>query len=90
MEGTNFESENKKVMELITYKTNIRSEARACRLARRLNHLLGSANWQLDTSSPEHYLTIFSPGIINEAQVHSAIRHAGVRVVRVETILSNS
>lgn len=77
-------------MELITYKTNIKSESAICKVAAQLNAVISPTNWQLDLDSPGHYLTIYSPGIVDAQQVRTAIRKAGYRAVPVENIFSNS
>ena len=75
-------------MELITFKTNIKNEAAVCRVASQLNPVVGAANWQLDMSSSGRFLTVYSPGKINETQVRAAIRKAGFRAESVENIYS--
>lgn len=75
-------------MELITYKTNISSEAAASRVASLLNTVISPANWQLDLRSADRHLTVFSPGVVDEVQVRNAIRKAGYRAQVVENIYS--
>jgi len=70
-----------KAMELITYKTNIRNEAALSRVAAHLNKAVGSANWQLDVSSVDRILTVYSPGIVNEDGVLTAIKKAGFKAI---------
>jgi copper chaperone len=66
-------------MELITYKTNIRSEAALDRVAPHLNKVVGSANWQLDITDTDKVLTVYSPGIVNETALLKAVRKAGFK-----------
>lgn len=75
-------------MELISYKTNIKSEKALLRVAPYLNQAVGSANWQLDLESPERKLTVFSPGIINEIHVEDAIHKAGFRALNLDEYYS--
>ena len=75
-------------MELISYKTNIKSENALLRVAPYLNRAVGSANWQLDLESPERKLTVFSPGIINEIHVEDAIYKAGFRALNLDEYYS--
>jgi hypothetical protein len=71
-------------MEIIKYKTNIKNDAAVCRIASVLNHIVGSANWQLDIKSPDRFLTVYSPGLVNEHQLKDAIRKAGFKATSVE------
>jgi hypothetical protein len=75
-------------MELITYKTNISSEAALNKVAPFLNLAVGSTNWQLDLKSNEKKLTIFSPGIINEMRVEEAMHKAGFRALNLDDYYS--
>ena len=68
-------------MELITYKTNIRNEAALSRVAVYLNKAVGSSNWQLDISSIDRVLTVYSPGIVNEDGVLTAVKKAGFKAM---------
>jgi len=68
-------------MELITYKTNIKNEAALSRVAAHLNKAVGSTNWQLDISSIDHVLTVYSPGTVNEDGVLTAIKKAGFKAI---------
>lgn len=75
-------------MELITYKTNISSEKALQRVRPFLNSAVGSTNWQLDLNSSDKKLTIFSPGIVNDAMVIDAIQKSGFRAVNMEDYYS--
>lgn len=75
-------------MELITYKTNISSEAALRRVKPYLDHAVGQANWQLDLCISDKKLTVFSPGCINESRVIKAIRQAGYRAVNIDDYYS--
>ncbi len=75
-------------MELITYKTNIQNESAVNKVALLLNPVVGAANWQLDIRDSDAYLTVFSPGIIDEQEVRGAIRKAGFKARNVENIYS--
>lgn len=77
-------------MELVTYTTNINNEAAACKVAAKLNAVVGAANWQLELDNPQHLLTVYSPGIVDEQEVRAAIRKAGYRAVTVANIFSKS
>ena len=68
-------------MELITYKTNIRNEAALSRIAPYLNKAIGSPNWQVDITDTNRVLTVYSPGVINEAAVIKAVRKAGFKAM---------
>lgn len=71
-------------MELITYKTNIRSEAALGKVAPYLNRAIGTANWQLDLYNKDKKLTVYSPGIVNETVVLDAVHKAGFEAVNLE------
>ena len=73
-------------MELITFKTNIKNEAALSRIARHLNQVVGATNWQLDINSHHHYLTVFSPGILNGGEVRKLIRKEGFKAEPIQTI----
>lgn len=72
------------IMELISYKTNIKNEMALQRLTPFLNWAVGSANWQLDLESPDRKLTVFSIGIINEIHVEDALHKAGFRALNLD------
>lgn len=76
------------IMELISYKTNIKNETGLHRVAPFLNRAVGSANWQLDLESPDRKLTVFSNGIINEIHVVDAIIKAGFRALNLDEYYS--
>ena len=75
-------------MELITYKTNIRSEAELRRVAPHLNKVVGSTNWQLDISNIDRVLTVYSPGIVNEAGLLTAVKKAGFKAMNLDGYFS--
>ena len=72
------------IMELISYKTNIKNESGLQRVAPFLNQAVGSANWQLDLESPERKLTVFSNCIINEMNIEDAIHKAGFMALNLD------
>ncbi len=76
------------MMELISYKTNIKNENALQRVTPFLNRAVGSANWQLDLESSDRKLTVFSPGIINEIHVEDAIHKAGFRALNLDEYYS--
>ncbi|WP_407527788.1 hypothetical protein PDL71_08000 [Lacibacter sp. MH-610] len=75
-------------MELITYKTEIRNESAAGKVALLLNQLIGSSNWQLDLESADGLLTVFSPGALNEPEIRATIQQAGFEAKSIERIYS--
>lgn len=70
-------------MELISFKTNIKSVSALNRVAPFLDRVVGSTNWQLDLKSTDKKLTVFSNSIINEIHVEEAVNRAGFRVLNV-------
>ncbi|NCT93308.1 MAG: heavy metal transport/detoxification protein [Chitinophagaceae bacterium] len=64
-------------MELIKYRTNIRSEKSVCKIAPYLNQAVGAPNWQIDISSSDRTLEVFSHGRVDERSVIKAIKKAG-------------
>jgi len=75
-------------MELISYKTNISSEAALRRVKPFLDNAVGHANWQLDLCISDKKLSVYSPGYVNESMVIDAIRKAGYRAVNIEDYYS--
>jgi hypothetical protein len=75
-------------MELVTYKTNIRDEAALGRVAPYLNKVVGSTNWQLDIADIDKILTVYSPAVINEAELLKAVRKAGFKAMSLEDYYS--
>lgn len=71
-------------MELITFKTNINSEAAIERIAPLLNTIVGKANWQIDISSSDRKLTAYSQSILNEIEIINAIHKAGFSATSIE------
>ena len=68
-------------MELISFKTNIKSVSALNRVAPFLDRVVGSTNWQLDLKSTDKKLTVFSNSIINEVHVEEAVNRAGFRAM---------
>ncbi len=75
-------------MEILTYKTNINSEAAMKRVAPVLNNLVGPANWQLDIDSLDKRLTLYADSVINELQISAAIQKAGFVAVNIDDYLA--
>jgi hypothetical protein len=71
-------------MELISFKTNISSSSALLRVAPLLNAALGSANWELDITSTDKTLRVFSPGKVNEKQVVDSVHQAGYYAVNTD------
>lgn len=71
-------------MEIIRYKTNIATERGLKKIAPLLNQAIGPVNWQLDLSSEDKVLTVFSPAFIREEQVTAAFRNAGYRAINLD------
>lgn len=67
-------------MQLVTYKTNIRTLPALSRIAPVLNQVVGAANWQFDNQSREKKLTVFSYDQLDECRLVKAIRRAGFRI----------
>lgn len=67
-------------MQLITYKTNISSEAALRKVTPVLNTIVGAANWQYDSQSSEKKLTVFAYDLLDEGRLVKAIRRAGFRI----------
>lgn len=75
-------------MEIITYKTNISSEAELQRITPFLNNAVGPANWQLDLRNSDKMLTVYSPGMVNETQLLHAIRKARFKAINLDDYYS--
>jgi len=71
-------------MELISFKTNIKSVWALNKVAPFLNRVVGATNWQLDLESTDKKLTVFSNSIINEIHVEEAVNRAGFRALNVD------
>ena len=71
-------------MEIITYKTNISSEAELQRVTPFLNNAVGSPNWQIDLRNSDKMLTVYSPGMVNETQLLHAIRKARFKAINLD------
>jgi hypothetical protein len=71
-------------MELITFKTNIRSEKAVQLISPVLNNIVGKANWQIDLNGPDKKLMLYSNSILNEFEVVNAIHRAGFSAVNIE------
>lgn len=71
-------------MELITFKTNIRSEKAVQLISPVLNNIVGKANWQIDLNGPDKKLMLYSNSILNEFEVVNAIHKAGFSAVNIE------
>lgn len=71
-------------MELVSFKTNIKSLSALNRVAPFLDRVVGSTNWQLDLNSTDKKLTVFSNSIINEIHVEEAVNRAGFRATNVD------
>jgi hypothetical protein len=69
-------------MELITFKTNIKSEDEVCKVAPYLSKASGSNNWQIELSKRESLLTVYSPGIVQESQIVRAVLRAGFMAIK--------
>lgn len=71
-------------MELIYFKTNIKSVSALNKVAPFLNRVVGATNWQLDLESTDKKLTVFSNSIINEIHVEEAVNRAGFSALNVD------
>ncbi|HLO79945.1 MAG TPA: hypothetical protein VK166_03250 [Chitinophagaceae bacterium] len=75
-------------MELITYQTNISSEAILEKLKPLLDQTIGSGNWGIDLKSKEKTLRVFAPDTINENALMSVFRQAGVSATNIDDYYS--
>lgn len=75
-------------MEIITYKTNIRSEKAVQKVTPYLNRAVGSANWQIDIRDSNKTLSVFSPAYVNEQQVLNAVHVAGFSAMNIDDYYS--
>jgi hypothetical protein len=75
-------------MEIITYKTNVSSEAALNKITPILNQTVGPANWGINLCSEDHKLSIYSPGRLNETLLKQAFRKAGIKAVNIEDYYS--
>ena len=75
-------------MELIYFKTNIKSVSALNKVAPFLNRVVGATNWQLGLESTDKKLTVFSNSIINEIHVEEAVNRAGFRAMNVNEYYS--
>lgn len=75
-------------MELITYQTNVSSEAILEKLRPLLDQTIGSGNWGIDLTSKEKTLKVFAPDSINENALMNAFRQAGVSAMNIDDYYS--
>ncbi len=75
-------------MEIITYKTNIRSEKALEKVAPYLNSAVGAANWQIDIADSNKTLSVFSPAYVNEQKVLNAVHCAGFSAMNIDDYYS--